>query len=396
MQAAGGAPDALLAVDGEVHFAQYGSKDLAIEMSSLIPKKDWVTVALLGKSVDRARPSEYLDILQRFVELPHIRRLLPPGVKLRPGCSCHPNMTVGAAKKPYGPRIALAGDIAVSRLYKDGLYSAWTTSAALADCILDNGIDRDSLRRHYGPVVREFDRDNRYGRVIFLLSRWVFAHPALSRVLYQAVLTERRTSPADERRLSPILWRIASGDDSYRRILAAMLHPSSGWLILTGGLLTTIRNVATEHLFGLDWTGVGRHQTGVALEQRERKRRELFAITGAEAPPRSPRVERVYSIRIRATTEAIFRQLGAFGDPQRRYFKPRFVTVRRTSGTPNELGTTIRYDIGPFCGGDKPGPARGLLSFTVVLERVVPGRYLLYRILDGFGRDGLFAFDVQP
>ena len=52
--ASGGDPDVLLAVDGEVHFAQYGSKDLHIEMSSLIPKQNWVTVVLLGKSIDRA------------------------------------------------------------------------------------------------------------------------------------------------------------------------------------------------------------------------------------------------------------------------------------------------------------------------------------------------------
>ena len=164
MQADGGDPDALLAVDGEVHFAQYGAQDLHIEMSSLIPKQNWVTVVLLGKSIDRALRSEYPGIMQRFVELPHIRRLLPPGVRLRPGCSCHPNMTVGAAREPFGTRVALAGDLAVSRLYKDGLYSAWTTSAALADCILDRGIDRDSLRRWYAPVVKAFDRDNRYGR----------------------------------------------------------------------------------------------------------------------------------------------------------------------------------------------------------------------------------------
>jgi flavin-dependent dehydrogenase len=395
MRAEGGSPDALLAVDGEVHFAQYGSKDLPIEMSSLIPKQQWVTVALLGKSVDRARPSEYLDILQRFVELPHIRRLLPPGVTLRPGCSCHPNMTVGAAREPFGPRIALAGDMAVSRLYKDGLYSAWSTSTVLADCVIDRGIDRDSLRRWYGPVVREFDRDNQYGRVIFLLSRWVFGHPALSRVLYQALLTERRTTPEPKRRLSAILWRIASGDDSYRRILAGMLHPSSVWLIFTGGLLTTFRNIATERLFGLDWAGIGRHQTGVALEERERKRRELVAVAGAESPRRPPEVERTYSIRIRASEEAIFRQLGAFGDPDRQYLKPRFITVARTRGAPNQVGTAVRYYVGPFCGGDKPGTACGVLSFTVVLEQVVTGRYLLYRIVDGFGRGGIFAFDVQ-
>ncbi len=38
---------------GEVHFAQYGSKTLQVEMSSLIPKTEVITVVLLGKSVDR-------------------------------------------------------------------------------------------------------------------------------------------------------------------------------------------------------------------------------------------------------------------------------------------------------------------------------------------------------
>jgi len=395
MQAEGGDPDVLLAVDGEVHFAQYGSRDLHIEMSSLIPKQNWVTVVLLGKSIDRARPSEFLEIMQQFVELPHIRRLLPPGVRLHPGCSCHPNMTVGAAREPFGPRVALAGDMAVSRLYKDGLYSAWTTSAALADCILERGIDRDSLRRWYAPVVKAFDRDNRFGEVIFLLSRWVFSHPALSRVLYQAVLTERKTTPRVRWRLATVLWQIASGDESYRRILGSMLHPASGWLILTGGLLATIRNQMTERWFGLDWRGIGRHQTGVSLEDRVRKRQELFSVLGLEAATRAPEMERAYSIRIRAGEDAIFRQLGRFGDPDREYFKPRFVGVRRTGGAPNEVGTTIRYDMGALRRRDDRAPSRGLLPFTVVLQRNVPGRYLLYRILDGFGRGGIFAFDVE-
>jgi flavin-dependent dehydrogenase len=396
MQAHGGDPEALLAVHQEVHFCQYGSKDLLIEMSSLVPKHNWVTVVLLGKSIDRARPSEFLGIMQQFVELPHIRRLLPPGVSLRPGCSCHPNMTIGAAAHPYGARLALVGDMAVSRLYKDGLYSAWTTATALADCVLDHGIDQNSLRRRYAPVVRAFDRDNRYGRVIFGLSRAVFSHPALSRVLYQAVLTERRTTRRERLRLAPILWQIASGDESYRRILAAMLHPASIRHILSGGLLVTLRNQATERLFGLDWTGIGRHQTGVSLEDRESKRTELFSILGLETPRRAPEMERVYTIRIRAGADAILRQLGKFGDPDREYLWPRFLSVRRETGEPNQPGTRVRYALGPGCGGRHPRRCLSLLSFTVILERNVPGRYLLYRIVDGFGRGGIFSFDIRP
>ncbi len=273
----------------------------------------------------------------------------------------------------------------MSRLYKDGLYSAYVTTSALVDCILEKGIDRETLAQNYGPVVRRFNADNRYGRAIFLLSRSVFAHPALSRILYQALLTERKTKPYDRRRLAQVLWRIASGDDSYRHILADMVNPTSWWLILNGGLFATIRNQITEQLFGLDWTGVGRYPTGVPLEEMERKRRELFLIRGMEAPDRPPQMERMYSIRIRADKDAIFRQLGAFGDPDRQYFKPRFIHARRVEGEANQPGTIIRYDMVPF-------PA---LSFNVALEKKVPGRYLLYRILDGFGRGGIFAFDVD-
>jgi hypothetical protein len=165
-----------------------------------------------------------------------------------------------------------------------------------------------------------------------------------------------------------------------------MLHPASMWLILNGGLLATIRNQATELLFGLDWAGIGRYPTGVPLEDLQRKRQELFSIQGMEPPARPPQMERMYSIRIRAGEDAIFRQLGAFGDPDRQYLTPRFIRIHRTAGAPNQVGTTIRYDI---------ALARPL-SFNVALESQVPGRYLLYRILDGFGRGGIFAFDVHP
>ena len=42
--------DDIRPLDGELHFAQYGSNDLKIEMSSLIPKAEVITVVLLGRS----------------------------------------------------------------------------------------------------------------------------------------------------------------------------------------------------------------------------------------------------------------------------------------------------------------------------------------------------------
>jgi flavin-dependent dehydrogenase len=370
---------------GELHFAQYGSKDLHIEMSSLIPKGRWITVVLLGKSVDRADPSQYLEVVERFLQLPHIRRLLPRKVELTPACLCHPNMTVGVARSPFGHRIALVGDMVVSRLYKDGIFSAYCTASALADCVLDAGIDRASLRDRYWPVVKGFDRDNRFGRAVFLLNRLIFSHPVLSRIVYQALLTERKTKPKHRRRLASMLWKTASGDDTYHRILASMFHPATVWLILVGGALVTARNYLTERLFGLNWTGFGRFSTGVPIEDVEQKRSEIIEVLGIRPFRRAPEFERMYSIRIKAHDARVLHQLGKFGDSDRQYFTPRLIQVHRTAGNANEVGNTIRYDLFPRW-----------LSFSVVLEKVVAARYLLYRVRGGFAQHGILAFDIDP
>lgn len=377
--------DGLRAMEGEVHFAQHGSKELAIEMCSLIPKGDFMTVVLMGRSIDRAGPSQYLQIAKDYMALPHIARLLPRGARLRAGCACAPSMVVGAARHPIADRIALVGDMAVSRLYKDGLYSAYVTSSALAECVLTEGIDRASLLKHYWPVVKGFGVDNRSGRGVFLLSRIVFSRPLLSRIVYQALVTERKTKPAQKRRLTDALWDMASGDSSYRHIVRAMFHPASIVSMAVGGLLVTVRNYGTEQVFGLRWGEFGRYPTGVAVERVADKRREIFAVLGVGEPEHRPQMENMYSIRIRADAAAVLRLLGKFGDADREYFTPRFIKVRRTEGEANEVGSVVHYQVTP-----------SWLSFSVVLEQVVEGRYLLYRVMDGFARGGILVFDVDP
>jgi hypothetical protein len=293
-------------------------------------------------------------------------------------------MTVGVARHPFGHRIALIGDMVVSRLYKDGIFSAYVTASALADCILEAGADRASLKKGYWSVVKGFQLDNRFGGMVFLLNRLTFSHPVLSRIAYQAVLTERRTKPGHQRRLANTLWRMASGDDTYRRILGSMFHPATIWLILVGGVLVTARNYLTERVFGLNWTGLGRYPTGVPTEDVQRKRRELVEVLGIPSCRRSAEFERTYSIKVKADQARVFLELGKFGDRDRRYFKPRLVNVHRTAGNANEVGSTIRYDVSPRW-----------LSFRVVLEKVIAARYLLYRVEDGFAQGGILAFDID-
>jgi len=380
----GAEPEQLRPIMGELHFGQYGSKDLRIEMSSLTPKRRCITVALLGRSIDLAKPSDNMQIMMDFLNLPHVRRLLPKRIDLRPLCMCNPNMTVRAARNPFGHRAAVTGDMAVARLYKDGIYSAYLTACALANAVLMDGVDTRSLTRSYWPTIKRLSNDNWFGKAVFLLNRITFASPLLSRVLYQAVLTERKTRLQQRRRLGNLLWRIASGDDTYRHILLSMFHPLTLASIVVGGFLVTIRNYATELLFGLNWEGFGRHPTGIPKEAYQEKRRELVDVLGLEEIAKPPDFESVYTIKIKADRARILHQLGRFGDEDREYFTPRMVRVCRTAGEANQIGSVVQYDL----------PLRWL-SFRVVLERVVEDRYLVYRVADGFAQGGVLVFDLD-
>ncbi len=379
-----GRGESLRAIQGEVHFVEYGSDRLRIEMSSIMPKGGYVTVVLIGPSIDRLSPGQYREVVGQFLDLPQIRKLLPREARLKVVCMCSPNMTVGAARRPFADRVAVIGDLAVSRLYKDGIYSAYLTASGLADAILGFGVDERSLRKGYRPIVGGLRNDNRYGRFVFLLNRIAFSRPVLSRVLYQAVIGERKKKDKDKRRLTEILWKIASGDDSYRRIFVMMLRPGSVLTIFTGGVLVTLRNYLTERLFGLKWGGFGRYPTAVPKERFQDARREVSRLLALPGLGRPLEYERMYAIRIKGDRKGILDQLGKFGDGDRGYFRPRILRVQRIKGGANETGSVISYEM-PF----------RFLSFHVALERIVDDTVVLYRVQDGFARGGVLVFKID-
>jgi len=370
-----------------MYFVEYGSKSLPLEMCSLLPKRGFVTAVLVGKSVDRADHwDKSRKIMREFLELPHIRKLLPPGTHLTPACVCSPNMVVSTAEHPFGNRVAAVGDLVTARLYKDGILSAQETAQALAETILAEGIDAESLKRGYEPVLGKFRRDTRFARIVFLLHRLFFSSSVLSRVLYQAVITERKKAPAARRRLEQILWRIASGEEEYEKIFRSMIHPATVWRVLTGGMLITLRNHLTELVLGLDWEGFARFTTGVPLERLEAKRREfarLIADAGVSVPERLE-FERMYTIKIRASRNRILEQLAHFGEADRGYLRPRWVRIRRTQGAPNTPGCVIRYEV-----------VSPHLTFSLELEQLVGGHLTVYRVRDGFAKGGVLIFEIE-
>ncbi|MDP6635892.1 MAG: hypothetical protein QGG42_13410 [Phycisphaerae bacterium] len=372
-------------MSGELHFIQYGSKTLKVEMSSLMPKAGYITVVMLGQCVDRASPADNQQIIREFLELPHIRRLLPGKVDISPLCLCNPNMTVGTAKHPYGHRTAVIGDLVFARLYKDGILSSYLTASALADCIMDKGVDKRSLAKGYWPVIKRSRRDTTYGRFVFLLSRVAFGHRILSRILYQAISFERRNKPHGKRRLADLLWKMASGDDSYGRILALMFHPAALWAILVGGVLVSARDYVTERMFGLKWKGLMRHPTAIPKEVLDEQHHHFAEIVDIEGPGKRPEFESMYSIEIRGPEEEILRQVGKFGDSDREYLRPRMVKIRRTAGQPNTIGSVITYGLPFRC-----------LGFSIVLERIIDQRRLVYRVKNGFAKGGVLVFEISP
>ena len=366
----------------EIHFIEYGSKQLALEHTALLPKGRYLSVAMIGKSIDEAvLPQDNRQIIQEFLMLPQINRILPDIEAAPIVCTCFPRMAVTPARSPFGDRFAIIGDAAGSRLNKDGLFSAHVTANRLAQTILHNGIDKQALAKGYGKAIKWLAADNRYGRIVFSASRVAFAWPALSRITYQSFATEFKVRDEHSRPMGAVLWKIASGTADYYEVLREMLSYRALQSILIGAAVT-LRNVAFETLFGLKWGNSGRYPTVVLKEKRQAVKQFLASRLGMELDE-SPDFERMYVIKIRGSEEEIMEELSKFGHPNARFLNLRFVTIRQIRGAPNQVGSVIRYRI-PFIG----------LGTELCLTRRVGFGTLLYQLNERLSNRGKLVLDV--
>jgi flavin-dependent dehydrogenase len=368
----------------EIYFIEYGSKRLSLEHTALIPKGRFLTVAMIGKCIDDAvLPRDGQQIIHDFLTLPQIDRILP-GIQATPiACACIPSMTVTTAKSPFGDRFAIIGDAVGSRLNKDGLFSAHATASRLAQTMLHDGIDKQALARGYGKAINWLVADNRFGRMVFGMSRVAFTQPVVSRIMYQAFATECKVRDERSRPLSVSLWKIASGTADYREVLGQMCGYGVLRSILVGAAVT-LRNVAFEVLFGLKWGEYGRYPTVVLKEKREVLKGDLASSLGMELG-KSPDFERMYVIKIRCSEEEIMEELAKFGQPKAKFVNLRFVNVRQIQGVPNQVGSVIRYRI-PFVG----------LGAEMQLTKRVGFETLLYQVDERLVNHGKLVFNVAP
>ena len=186
-----------------------------LEFAALIPKGDYVTMAMLGEEIDR-------PLIGRFLDAPEVKAAFP--VDMVPGvCTCAPLINVKGPSRPYGDRVALVGDMGVTRLYKDGIGAAFRTAKAAAEAALIHGISAEALEAHYMPTCRAIAVDNRFGQVIFAFTT-IFRRSAFARriVLH---MTAREQAGRGGKHMSHVLWNMFTGSTPYRDVFVRTLHP---------------------------------------------------------------------------------------------------------------------------------------------------------------------------
>jgi flavin-dependent dehydrogenase len=190
-----------------------------IDLSALIPKGEYVSLCLIGKEIDSR-------MVETFLSAREVKGCLPSEFRpQKPGCGCAPRMNVGYGGRPYAERVVLVGDAGVSRLYKDGIGSAFRTAKAAACAAVYEGISAEDFRLRYWPTCRAIALDNVAGRAVFLLVRRLQAWRFARRAVVNLVAREQRGSLRPPR-MSAVLWDTFSGSASYGDILLRSLHPA--------------------------------------------------------------------------------------------------------------------------------------------------------------------------
>lgn len=189
-----------------------------LEFAAFVPKGDFVTACLLGDRIDKA-------LVDSFLNAPEVKRRFPFDWSLSASaCRCFPKVSVGGARRVFADRVVLIGDCAVTRLYKDGIRAAFVVAKAAAATAVLRGISAADFRRHYWPVCRRIRLDNRFGRLVFMLTGLIKTQHTVKRAILKMVHAEQRGLKLKPR-MSSVLWDTFSGSARYMSIVLRGLHP---------------------------------------------------------------------------------------------------------------------------------------------------------------------------
>lgn len=191
-----------------------------VTFGAVVPKGRYLNVSLLPQNrLADAIPNFYKTQAQA---LGRFFTAQPPSL-----CSCSARINVHPAKTYFGDRWVAVGDAAISRLYKDGIHSAFLATRTAMRAAIEEGIAKDDFKRGYAPFCKRLAQDNWYGELLFKVSMLAMRTPYFARAVIECVRAESSLD-LRQRIYSRVLWGMLTGDDSYRDLFWLCLKPR-GW-----------------------------------------------------------------------------------------------------------------------------------------------------------------------
>ena len=213
-----------------------------LDYGAVIPKGDYVTICLLS-SHGNLEPGA----METFVDNPAVKRILPADFSMaRQACNCSPGINLAGSTHPFNNRIVFVGDCCVSRLYKDGIGSAYRTAKIAACTVVFQGISADFMK-HYLPFLRRMEKDNLIRKMLFKSARQIQNRHFIERAVLKMVSREQQGKANVEKGMSMLIWDMLTGGAHYLEALMHALHPLFWTRFLWNILLAIISRPGSQN-----------------------------------------------------------------------------------------------------------------------------------------------------
>ncbi len=204
---------------------------LGVVFGGLVPKGPFITVTVLSLG----RPPVTIE---DFLSYDIVRQVLPD--EYERACGCRPRAVVGSARNYYADRFVAIGDASVSKLYQDGLTSAFLTARQAAYTAVHHGIRRRDFADHYRPVFRQVESDNRWGQLLFSTNHRAKASRTFLLTQYRLTSNEQ-TNTRGPQPFTRAAWGMLTGSYPYKDLMRALIRPASVGRFIKELLLESVR-----------------------------------------------------------------------------------------------------------------------------------------------------------
>jgi flavin-dependent dehydrogenase len=185
----------------------------------VVPKKRYLSISIIN------RGNATREDLKNFLQSNIFASYLPKNGALNPRfCTCLPRIALSSAGRPYSNRLVLIGDVSYTRIYKNGIESAYYTAMYAAETAIKHGISKRNFRRNYSrPMKKLFVLDNFFGRLMFFIYDYISRNQYLSEGFLRALLYEKKKRM--NRYLHNLVWNMFTGGERYQKIILQFINP---------------------------------------------------------------------------------------------------------------------------------------------------------------------------